>query len=140
MNRVFSPPVFMLACTVVMLLALGALAEFDGPHLVFSARPDHGFLPLTVHLRADIKGQITDEWECPTIVWTRDDGCVYPPVVARHAQDCNAADWEPETRRETLTEVCRASGVVVYVASLYQGGRLLATKSAEVRILQGVSN
>jgi hypothetical protein len=106
-----------------------AAVENMRPRLVLNAYPMIGFSPLKVRLRAEIKGDLTEEWMCPEVVWEMPDGS-----VAKELSDCDESTEPPRVWTREATIETLAEQAVPFTIKLYRNDRLLAKQTVEVRV------
>ncbi len=76
---------------IFLLITLSLWAYSSRPHIELSVSPKTAFLPLKrVDLRAELRGDLGEEWECPGVVWFFPDG-----TKSIEQSDCDPGD-EPQ--------------------------------------------
>jgi hypothetical protein len=115
---------------LVCLLVWFTLTAAPKPSLELKVWPQQGFSPLTVKLRAEIKGELTEEWACPEVVWR-----VNEMLYSKELSDCDE-NVEPQTvwwKEITIETTERME--VPFSVELYHNDRLLAEKKVTVLVV-----
>lgn len=112
--------------------------QTNRPRLLLSASPLNGISPFNVRLRAEIAGDITEEWSCPEIVWTLQEGTA-DERKSSTMEMCHEDSEPPRvwTKSDRVSVVSEEPVDVVFRVSLLRDGKTLASKTITIRAVGG---
>lgn len=106
------------------------------PGLILRAAPRMGIPPLRVLLIAEITGETSESFYCPTVRWMFPDA-----TTATETSDCLPYEARDEYRRRWMKGVIIPSpGTWVFAVVLEKGGRRIATAETQVLVAGDINN
>lgn len=117
-------------------IAGGPASKGSRPHIDLRASPRVAFSPVDVLLTAEIRGEAVEDFHCPQIEWTWDDG-------GRSVQESDCAPLEPGAemeRRYTARHAYRRAGTYNVKVTMRRASRTIAVATATVSVRPGIGD